>query len=268
MVFTAIVTALYLAITLAGWDSTTDTELLRRAETAFSGGAEARDHPDRARPLYREAAASFEELRRRGASNADLYHNVGNCYLLAGDLPQAILSYRRGLRLAPADRSLRSDLTNARLQVVYPGSAELGRPAAENRPPWLPYFSSTERVLLFLFTYSVGWFGMVRWWMVRRTAPLTTGIVAFGLAMCVAASLAFEAWSERQETRQPLVVIAADRVPLRKGDGLLYPSRYETPLRRGVEARLRLKRGAWLQIELAGGQLGWIPRSAALVDMP
>jgi tetratricopeptide (TPR) repeat protein len=268
MVFTPFVTALFLAVASAGMLFTADAELLRRAETAFRAGAEARDNPDQARPLFRTAAFCYEKLRQRGAANAALYRNLGNCYLLAGDLPRAILSYRRGLRLAPADQNLRSQLAYARLRVAYPDAGDFGRPAVDNRPPWLPYFSAKQRLLFFLCTYSLGWLGIVRWWMVRRPALLTTGLMMFGLAMLAAASLALEEWNMRQEAQHPLVVITADKVAMRKGNGRLYPPRYATPLQRGVEARLGLQRGSWLQIELAGGQLGWIPRSAALVDTP
>jgi len=55
-------------------------------------------------------------------------------------------------------------------------------------------------------------------------------------------------------------------VMLRTGNGLRYPPRYETPLNRGVEARLLFTRGDWLQIEFAGGEVGWVPREYALVD--
>jgi hypothetical protein len=198
----------------------------------------------------------------------DLYRNQGNAYLLAADLPAAILSYRRGLRLDPADLLLRANLSYARGQVAYPGSGDLGRPAVDNRPPWLPYVSQRLRLLLFACSYGVGWLSLVRWWMVRRTAPLALGVLGFGLAALLAASLGMEAWSERQEVLHPLVVIAADNVPLRKGDGILYPSCYPTTLQRGVEARLRFRRGDWLQIEVAGGQVGWVPRAAALLDAP
>jgi hypothetical protein len=75
-------------------------------------------------------------------------------------------------------------------------------------------------------------------------------------------------WSERQQSLHPLVVIAQDRVPLRNGNGVLYPPRWETPLNSGVEARLQFERGDWLQIELAGGQTGWVPRAAVLLDAP
>ena len=48
--------------------------------------------------------------------------------------------------------------------------------------------------------------------------------------------------------------------------GLNYPPRSETPLNRGVEARLLFVRGDWLQIELSGGEIGWVPSEYALVD--
>jgi hypothetical protein len=259
---------LFLALSLVGTESIPKAELLQQAEAAFGAGVKLRDEPDKARPLFREAASCYEELRRGGADNADLYRNQGNSQLLAGDLAGAILSYRRGLRLAPADLDLRANLAYAREQIAYPGPGDFGRPPQENRPPWLPYLSSRQRVLLFFCSYSLGWLGIVRWWMVRRAAPWRVGLTAFGLASLVAASLVVEAWSERQESLHPLVVIARDGVRLLKGNGALYPPRFGTPLYRGVEARLRFERGDWLQIELAGGQMGWVPRAAALLDMP
>jgi hypothetical protein len=75
------------------------------------------------------------------------------------------------------------------------------------------------------------------------------------------------------EAARPLVVILDDGVLLRKGDGLAYPPRYDTPLNRGAEARLLFERGGWLQVELAGGEVGWVPRRLdqheyVLVDTP
>ena len=128
------------------------------------------------------------------------------------------------------------------------------------------YLSSTQRVLLFFCAYSLGWLGIVRWWMIRQSAPLTAAILAFGLAILVASSLALQEWSEREEAFHPLVVLATDGVFLRRGNGPLYPSRFETPLNRGVEARLLFERGDWLQIELSGGQAGWVPGAAVLLD--
>jgi hypothetical protein len=35
---------------------------------------------------------------------------------------------------------------------------------------------------------------------------------------------------------------------------------------RGVEARLLFEREGWAQIELAAGEVGWVPREYLLVD--
>src|SRR5438270_11427960 len=99
MVVATVVTHLFLVAMIGASEAVSDAELLAQAEAAFRRGTEARDHPEQARPLFRQAAHGYEALRRRGTQNTDLFRNEGHASLLAGDLPQAILSYRRGLRL-------------------------------------------------------------------------------------------------------------------------------------------------------------------------
>jgi hypothetical protein len=72
----------------------------------------------------------------------------------------------------------------------------------------------------------------------------------------------------RADLEHPLVVIAEDKTYLLKGNNALYPRANETPLNRGVEARLIQVRGSWLHIELTGGQIGWVHRENALLDLP
>src|SRR5262249_22757717 len=93
---------------------------------------------------------------------------------------------------------------------------------------------------------------------------------ALGLAGTALLSQEIVAEQRRYELdrEQPLVVIAADGVLLRKGNGLSYPPRYETPLNRGVEARVLCARGAWRQIELAGGEVGWVQYDQILPEWP
>jgi uncharacterized protein YgiM (DUF1202 family) len=62
------------------------------------------------------------------------------------------------------------------------------------------------------------------------------------------------------------VVIAEDGVLLRKGNSTAYPRRHETPVNRGVEARLLFERGDWVQVELSGGETGWVPRGYVRID--
>ena len=91
-----------------------------------------------------------------------------------------------------------------------------------------------------------------------------------GLASTIlfAAIMMIQVHHLRADVEHPLVVIAEDKTYMLKGNNALYPRAHETPLNRGVEARLIQLRGSWLQIELTGGQIGWLPRENALLDLP
>ena len=245
-----------------------ERELLERAESAFAEGVRLRQEADKARPHFRAAASDFDELRRRGVQNARLYRNLGHAYLLAGDLPRAILSYQRGLRLAPNDFALRQSLTEARERVMYPASGTLGRPHDDPRPPWLPN-PRTEWLLIGAgVCYALACAALTRWLMVRRVRLLGIALLSLMLAMGLAAWLLVRVEEEREWGEHPLVVIARDSVLLRRGNGTAFPPRYDTPVNRGVEARRLFERDGWLQIELSGGEIGWVPREAVLVDEP
>ncbi len=243
-----------------------NVEVARRAEEEFRLGVEQRNDAEKARPHFRTAAAYFDELRRRGARNGLLYRNLGNAYLLADDLPRAILSYRRGLALAPYDRTLRDNLEQARALVVYPAGSSLGRPPVEHRPPWLPRLRAEWAFAAAAAFYVLTWLLLTRWLILRRGALLAGGFLALALAGVATGLLVVDLRGELGRGAETLVVLAADGVPLRKGDGLAFPPRYEARLNRGVEARLLFERGGWLQVELSGGEIGWVPRASALVD--
>jgi hypothetical protein len=245
-----------------------DREVAERAEAEFEEGVRLRQTGEKARPHFRDAAEYFEELRRRGAGNALLDRNLGNAYLLAGDLPRAILSYRRGLRRTPNDLALRECLMEARQRVVYPQSGGLGRPRSDPRPPWLPHPRAEWLVITAAISYALAWACLTRWLMVRRGRLLSVALVALLLAGLLTAWMIYRTHEKQEQDTHPLGVIARDGVLLRRGDGWTFPPRYDTPVNRGVEARRLFERGGWVQIELFGGEIGWVPREAVLVDAP
>jgi len=237
------------------------------AEAAFAEGVRLRNKPDQARAKFAEAAREYEKMRQSGCDNPDLYFVQGNAYYLSDDLPRAILTYRRGLRLDPTHRGLQTHLEEARAKVAQSSRDDLGRPPTEDRPPWLPRLRLTwwSGTAVFL-AYSVSCGLLLRWFMRRTWVWLLCGGV--GLAMTVALSAAFytESRGEQQDRTKPLVVMKDDGVWLRTGDGFSYPKKYEATLPRGAEAKLRHERGEWVQIELSGGQVGWVPREYVLID--
>lgn len=246
--------------------SLTDADVLERAETEFQEGVKLRTARQQARPHFANAVLYFEELRRRGVSNPILYHNLGNSYLLADDLPRAILAYHQGLHLAPNNLALRESLAEARERVIYPASGNLGRPPIDARPPWWPHIHSGWLLLFVVISYVLGCMSLTRWLMVRRGRLLGAGITALIVAGLFSVWLMIRAEEERERLIHPFAVIARDGVLLRRGNGNVFPPRYETPVNRGVEGRLRFERDGWVQIELSGEEIGWLPREAILVD--
>src|SRR5689334_22738213 len=74
------------------------------AQLTFERGLQARSTADeaaRAAETLRYAALKFEALEPYNSPAIE--RTAGNAHFLAGDLPRAILAYRRGLRLDPAD---------------------------------------------------------------------------------------------------------------------------------------------------------------------
>ena len=243
-------------------------EIAQHAEEEFRLGVEQRGDRDRAVPHFRTAADYFDELRRRGASNPELYRNLGNACLLADDLPQAVLAYRRGLRLSPTDADLLAGLDEARKRVNYSTEGGFGRPPDDRRPPWLPRVGSEWFFAAAAVFYVAACFLFTRWLMTRRGRLLASSVVLAIAAAGLTVLIVLAVQSEREERERPLVVVSQDGLILRKGDGLTYPPRYDTPLNRGVEARQLFERDGWMQIELTGGEVGWAPRESLLIDGP
>ena len=181
-------------------------------------------------------------------------------------MPGAILSYRRGLRLAPTDPHLQAGLIEARSRVVYAATGAFGRPPNDRRPWWLPRLGSEGLLVAVAVCYAAGCFCATRWLMSRRVVWMVTTAMALSMTAALTARIVLAARSEGELKEQPLAVIAEDGVLLRKGDGMAYPPRYDTPLNKGVEARRLYERGDWSQIELSGGEVGWVRRDWLLVN--
>jgi hypothetical protein len=245
-----------------------DAEILAEAAAAFAEGVRLRDDAGAARPHFRQAAEDFEELRRRGADTAALYRHLGHSWLLAGELPRAILAYRKGLQRWPADYGLRSDLTDARDQVVFPPNTRLGLPPSDQRRLAWVYFGAFPLTVTGALLYTLACICLTGWRITGRHRLFAAALMGLAGTAAAAVLVAIQVRDAGEARIRPLVVIAEDGVLLRRGDGLRFPQRYDTPLNRGVEARLLFERDDWLQIELSGGEVGWIPRGYALVDRP
>ncbi len=254
------------AASAASPTSTPRPQVLAAAERAFDEGTRHRNDSAKARPAFARAAAAYDDLWRRGARNPDLALNRANAHRLAGNLPGAIVALDEGLAEARWSRPLQVAREDARSAVGYPIHSDL---AAKCRPApptgisvrmspaeaWgiaaLLWLLACAGVARFAMTRALGWIAFAGTWLAA-------------LALLGGLWLQDHRYRERQNEYPPVVV--ADDVFLRKGNADSFPVRLEgaPKLPRGVEARELTRRGGWVQIQLAGGVVGWIPASSVL----
>ncbi len=95
--------------------------------------------------------------------------------------------------------------------------------------------------------------------------------MAVSAALAAAAIVAAAGWYldvQKTEYNQahPLAIVAADNTPLYRGNGPNYPLSADVPnLPAGLEVRVLHERGAWLQVRLATGEMGWLRRTRVLI---
>ena len=245
-------------------EGTPSPDTLARAEHAFAEGTNSRDDSASAKKWFAEAARQYDDLWRQGCRNPVLALNRARSHRLGGNLPGAIAALNAGLAVARYDRPLQVELEDARSAVVYPIDGEL---LAQCRP--VPARTIGTRMspaeafaaaggLWLLVCLGVARFAMTRagWWLAFAGWWLVCLMVLSGL------------WYQDHRHRmrnegKPPVVLKFDAT-LRKGNGNFWPPRLDANLPRGVEARELGRRGGWVQVELAGGTVGWVPETVVM----
>lgn len=207
---------------------------------------------------FRRAQRLFARASDDGVATASLYTNLGNAALQAEDLGEAILAYRRALRLEPNHPRASQNLDHARSLL----------------PSWVPRPAAESALDSFFFWH--------------RTVPQgirqLAAAVCFGVAgALIAAGIRFRQSALRNAAILPLLVWGAltasvlvdparaagndavvilPEVLARAADSPLSPSAFAEPLPRGVEVRVVEDRAPWLRVRLFNGRDAWVPESS------
>jgi hypothetical protein len=266
---------LVVALTLAAAPAS-DADLLAAADGHFRQGVAVEHDGTASRKAFAEAAHQYQLLINRGHHHPELFRRLGDASLLAGQLPQAIFAYRRGLERGPHLRALWDHLELARDRVAYPngqerlpGAEERERPPPGEWPAWLPRPAATVLLLTAAVLHGLAWLALARWWLGRQRSTLVWAAVLLAAAAAVLAAREYSVRRGGYDGRRPFAVVAYNNMALRRGNGTLFPPHADLPtVQRGMEARLLGERGGWVQVEFPGGELGWLPRRAVLLDRP
>jgi tetratricopeptide (TPR) repeat protein len=226
---------------------TTPADAFRRAEALYQ------------EERYPEAIEIYESIRASGVEDGVLYYNLGNAYFKSGRLGFAILSYERALKIMPGDEDVRANLAFADELV----SGGLEPPPLPLAIGWVvdlyrraaPGVLAQALSLAFLVGGGAVTLLVLDRWPALRTATLVVLAGSGVVALLTGASLVAKvrAGSNRIEA-----VVVTENAYVRSGPGESSPRLAE--IHEGLKVRVLGEREGFLQVSLANGLTGWVPR--------
>ena len=206
---------------------------------------------------FQDAAATFEQVAANGIKNGQLYYNIGNACLKAGDLGHAILWYERAVKLTPRDPDLRYNLDHARSLVTdVPPERTIDVLALVFF--WDNYLSPATvaqgAVLVwFCFIAHAG----VRMFRKKRVFTLAGSILCV-LSVVVVATAFFNYYHQYAQSE---AIILADAAPVRSGYSDEATELFI--LHAGTKVRVERAAKAFLRISFSKDKVGWVKASQA-----
>lgn len=225
--------------------------------TAWMNQARAAGPTDEAGKLFAmgrpsEAAVALERRLRTNALSADLWFNLGQARLQAGEPGRAMAAFRRGHQLAPRDSGIRAAMEQLRQKVGTSGPHPL-----VTLTGWLR--DEEWAVLALMATVGLG--GVLGW---RAMRPESAG--SRWLMVAVVQLLLVTGWGAAWVGRG----LSANAVVVQRDLSVVQApvpeARSIGTLAEGVEVRVLRQHGAWAEVEVDGRRAGWIPRSAMTPD--
>lgn len=209
---------------------------------------------------FRTAADTYRLLLARGESSAKLYYNLGNACFKEERLGEAILCYRRALRLQPGNEDVRYNLgvAEARTKDTIERIPELGLATwvrSVRHPMGCTAWSLLSLGLLAAM-FACGLFYLLSARLSLRKAGFC-GMVAAAVLCLVATLFALGARREILDCSQ--AVVMASSVSVKSS-----PDRAATDLfvlHEGTAVEITDRLDDWCEIAIADGKRGWIEES-------
>lgn len=209
---------------------------------------------------YAAAAKIYEDVLKNDWQSVDLHYNLANAYYKNKELGKAILHYERALLLAPGNEDVQYNLAIAENER---------RDEIEVLPPFFlaawwqnmrsAASSTTWGVIgILLFWIGIGGFLFLLLGKSRKHKKMgfIGGVVALLLSI-LPLSLAYS--RAMMEKNSGTAVVLAEEINLKSG-----PDESSTTLNKlheGTKVALVDVIGAWHQVKLPNGEIGWLEKS-------
>lgn len=205
---------------------------------------------------FNSAIQKYEAIHNQGEFSSDLYLNLGNAYFNNKNYSKAVLSYERGLRLAPNDDSLLKNLEITKDQL----SSDI-----VEVPPFVlirwwralsNVFSTTvwavvHILLLAFLAFIVGRFFMSN--VEQNPKKLILPVSGFLFLLL----LSFAAANTKQKMSTDDAAVVMTEIALREGPD--ERSGQLNELFPGNKVLIVDEIEAWYKVQLANQSIGWIP---------
>jgi tetratricopeptide (TPR) repeat protein len=206
---------------------------------------------------YTEAGIIYNSILKARGESFDILFNLGNCYYKSNEIPSAILSYERALKINPGDRDARFNLKLCQNKIVdkidpvgvflftriYDSIGNL-----YNSNTWsvfgIIFFAIFIAALLGYFFSRISWLKKLSFYGGLLSIILTI------LAVSYSAKKYNEAMSHNQAILfTPTVTIKSS--PDQSGTDLFV-------LHEGTKVQILSEIGDWKEIGIEDGNVGWI----------
>ena len=205
------------------------------------------------------ASAQIESIiESEHIENPDLYHALGNAYMLNDQIGYAVLSYRHGWQLNPKHTALTDSLTHARSLVGIQFVPDSNSKAWDYALLWRPYFARTTLWYSFIVIFTFGWIACI----VSLKHKSKSRLVLIGTILILASFLPLGMLTSEwyySSILQEAVIVQDNVIPLSGPNDQIYDPVFEQSLDAGVECRVIESRDSWIYIELLDGSECWVP---------
>ena len=200
---------------------------------------------------FAQSAKSYERILQDGLYSPEIFFNLGNAYFKSGDLPRALLNYRRAWYFIPGDPDLEANMKLAAetAGVVLPEESFLGRIAFSlSQGHWVNCaqvgYLLTTVLIVAAIAVSRGRNGLLK----AALLPLLVALVS---------CLGIWKWHQLYKDNEQVIL---SPVAAKYGPTETSTDHFKTPAGSVVRAR-KAPAKSWRQINL-NHNIGWVKKDA------
>lgn len=214
---------------------------------------------------YKLAIIEYQKVVENGFESSDLYYNIGNSFFKINDLPSAILFYERAKKLNPSDEDINYNLGLANSRIIDNHEQV---PDIIFKKWWNSFYNLFSvnlwaKIAIFLFIATLFLFGIYLLSNTRFIKKLFFFISLFlFVSTAISFTLALQKYYYSNEHKEAIVftpTITVKSSPNQNSVDLFV-------IHEGTKLYItdELEVEGWLEIRIANGSVGWLPRSSVV----